>query len=582
MYKYIYLILLLFFSEAWADEPATESADCKRFCARMELDCPDVFLGNEATCLWACSVLADPESVLASCALPEVLIDVADVPQKTEQPVENQKEEIFDPDAVSLDEEPEIAAELRKDSTAIPQGYGAVFLPSITKPEEAPLVAVFSGKKTVAEGLTGRRILLEPGQYTVRFGSGINEQQPTMKVRIDAGRTTVVPPVWSALEVSVVDPQFVPFRGTYELIDAQSREVIGLGFGADALLGETVRPWILKPGLYKLVQSGGTYRDRTDFVTVRLLPGKLTRFVLVKDPNTDVFGGGGETDDELDGGKGLWSLSGVVGGDFAFSRTEVTGQQEGWTLALSLFLDGSAQLNADPHLWTTRLEFEEGQSRPAGQERFINQTDRLYLNSIYIYRLVSWFGPYLRLGAETKLLKRYAELSKPQDVQELDEDGNVVKMHKNVDRVKLGGAFAPTELKESVGGNFRIFRSREGELDLRAGVGAWQDLTNGLLNYDSELDTLTPIKSNSSLGIELSALGQARITRFVTVSSEFEGLAPFDDFSTPLLTWRSQISLRLASFASFVYRYNLIRSSTSGGEFESSQDVQLRFSYTLF
>ena len=76
--------------------------------------------------------------------------------------------------------------------------------------------------------------------------------------------------------MAVVNETFLPFRGTYELIRMSTREDFGIGFGADEQLGEATRVWVLPPGLYKLIRAGGTYRDRTNFATVRLEAGRLT------------------------------------------------------------------------------------------------------------------------------------------------------------------------------------------------------------------------------------------------------------------------------------------------------------------
>ncbi len=157
-----------------------------------------------------------------------------------------------------------------------------------------------NGRLVTGKAKLGRRIVVAPGDYEVRVGSGAGNQQLTRKVRVEAGKTTVVPPAWAELDVNVVDETFVPFRGTYEIIRMEKREDFGLGFGADEQLGEVTRVWVLPPGLYKIIRAGGTYRDRTDFATVRLEAGRLTRFTLVLDPDDGRFLGAGENDPDVD------------------------------------------------------------------------------------------------------------------------------------------------------------------------------------------------------------------------------------------------------------------------------------------
>jgi hypothetical protein len=187
--------------------------------------------------------------------------------------------------------------------------------------------------------------------------------------------------------------------------------------------------------------------------------------------------------------------------------------------------------------------------------------------------VVPWFGPYVRSGFETKLFPRHQNFEDPTTVDELDEDGDVVETFQDVDRVEIAGPFSPMIIVESGGGNFRLLRTRSVELDLRVGFGARHTISNGLLAYEDvggANDRLTPVESNHILGPEATVVGLGRVSRFVTLSTEFDGLLP--------------ISLRLASFASLNYRFNAVRDPNIGvdDDIRTEHDVQLRFSYTLF
>lgn len=492
-----------------------------------------------------------------------------------------------------LNDHPEVLS----DDTPMPLGYGAIFLPSLSNHKangaRQPLVVVSQNGKAVSEGRMGERIVLKPGTYQINYGSGSFEEQFTQQVEVESGRTVVIPPTYASLEINVMDKTFVPYRGTYELIRMETREDVGVGFGADEQQGEDVKIWVLKPGLYKIIQSGGTYRDRINFSTVRLSEGESTRFILVVDEETGDFLGAGEADEDKTKEKtNKLKFTAVIGGDATFNRDEQLGQQDGWLLGGNLFFDGSLRYNSDPHNWITRIELEEGQQRPAGAKHFQNVTDRFYLHSIYTYNLLKWFGPYVRAGVETKLLPRYIDFDSPTDVVELnkrgeslggvDEEGNNKPSRLGVTRIKLGGTFSPIQLKEGAGGNFRLMRSRYGELDLRAGFGARQTFARDTLAYENGV--LLPVKENTLEGLEGTVVGLARITRSLTLSTEFEGFLPFSSDSDTLFTWRNQLSLRLSSFLSLNYRLNLTRDPNLGigDDVKSEHDIQLRFSYTLF
>jgi ABC-type uncharacterized transport system auxiliary subunit len=480
------------------------------------------------------------------------------------------------------------------DDTPMPVGTGAIFAPSLSNGDREPLVTVYRDGRSVGKGKLGRRIIASPGDYEIRIGSGAGDQQMSVWVRVESGKTTVVPPTWAGLDVAVVDETFVPFRGTYEIIRMDTREDFGLGFGADEQLGELTRVWVLPPGLYKIIRSGGTYRDRTDFATVRLEAGRLTHFTLVLDPIEGRFLGAGEADPDLsdlfDGeDPRRWRIRSIVGGDFNLRRSDQVGDQEGWRLSFRAFFDGAVRYLHGPHGWNTQLELEEGRTRLPGREFFQSDTDRLFFHTIYTYQLLSWFGPYARAGLETKLLVRHEYFETPQDVVELDEDGMPVRTLTGISRVKLGSTFAPLSMREGAGGNFRVLRSRFAELDLRLGFGGRQTIANGLYVFqageeEGEPDVIIPVVDSTVEGVEGTLLGLGRVTRWVTLSTELDGLVPLWGNDLVVVTWRNQMNVRLASFLSLNYRFNLSRDPNLGigNDVRTEHDLQLRFSWVLF
>ena len=480
--------------------------------------------------------------------------------------------------------------QLLRDDTPIPLDYGAIFAPTLSDGDREPLVGVYRNGRSVERGRLGRRIIVAPGDYEIFIGSGAGDQQLSAKVRVEAGRTTVVPPTWAALEVAVVDETFVPFRGTYEVISMESREDFGLGFGADEQLGETTRVWVLPPGLYKIIRAGGTYRDRTDFATVRLEAGHLTRFILVLDPVDGRFLGAGETDpDQVDRAEPKpWQLRAILGGDLNLRRTQQIGEEQGWRVSFRAFFDGAVRFACGAYTWTTQLELEEGQTRLPDQDTFQSDTDRLFFHTIYTYRFVPWFGPYVRAGLDTKLLPRYENFEMPQDVVVLDEGGTRVRTLLGVSRVKLGSTFAPLSIREGAGGNFRVLRSRFAELDLRLGLGGRHTIANGLYVFREGVGgapgEILPIVDSSVAGLEGTLVGLGRLTRFITLTSELDGLVPIDRDDLSVVTWRNQVNVRLAAFLSLNYRFNLTRDPNLGigTDVRTEHDLQLRFSVVLF
>ncbi|MCB9529136.1 MAG: hypothetical protein H6701_12280 [Myxococcales bacterium] len=382
----------------------------------------------------------------------------------------------------------------------------------------------------------------------------------------------------------------MPFRGAYELIRMETREVVGIGFGADELLGEQPRVWVLVPGIYKIVQPGGTYRDRSDFATVRLLPGEFSRFVLVMNPETGEFEGAGLVDEPDDTDR-TWNVDGIIGGDISLLSSDIaTNATEGVQLELSGFLDLSARMQAGDHRWITRLDVEESQLRDSVTGDFRNLKDRLFLHSMYSYALVSWFGPYVRVGVESALLPRHIDLAEGEAL--VDTDRRLVQ---GPARVTIAETFDPTQILEGAGGNLQVWRSRAADLSVRAGVGARQQYARGLkirtpapaLPEDDPAagaDVLRAAPDRLIEGVEMTAIGSARVTRYVTLSTEFDALYPFARDEGFIFTWRNQVGLRLASFASLTYRLNMTRNPQLllVDDVQTEHTVQLRFSLTLF
>ncbi len=483
--------------------------------------------------------------------------------------------------------------QLLGDDTKVPIGYGAVFVPASLDGNRESLVVVYEGRIPVAEGRPGKRIVLRPGRYTLHIGSGATSQQIRREVHVADSLTTYVPRSWSGLVINVVDSQFVPYRNQYELVRMDTREDFGLGFGADAQQGEKVAVWVLKPGLYKIIQSGGTYRDRVNFATVRLEEGRTSRFTLVIDADTGDFLGAGEADPRqtiADTTAGGWHFRGVLGGNLLFNRTNQVAEQEGWSLEGNLFFDGSGRYAKDQHNWYTRFELEEGQLRPAGEDAFRNQADRLFFHTIYTYQLYKRFGPYARFGLETKLVPRYENFD--ENVNVIEEDGTVVES--DVDRVEIASSFQPAETKQGVGGNFLVLRNRRAELNLRLGLGLLQSMNSGVYTLsvadgagpdDPQIVTRAPVDDNFTYGFEGTVVGRANLLRVLTVSTELDALAPFSENDETIFSWRNRIGLRLSSFVSLVYRFNASQNPNIGDEVDdvkTEHDVQLRFSYTLF
>ena len=498
------------------------------------------------------------------------------------------------------------SAQYQSDPTPVMAGQGAIFLPSLSlKPDSEPPVTVLVDGKRVAQGSMGRRIPVPPGNYQVEFGSGPASQHLLREVTVVEGETSIVSPDWATLDVSVVNVNFIPFLGTYELIRMDDREYMGVGYGVNEELGQETQVWVLQPGLEKLIQSGSTYRARTNFSTVRLLPGMAVPFTLVQDEVSRDFLGAGVAEPET--GRKLdshWSIHATLGGSALLtSRDEgFSSAPAGNTLGIDVFSDNRVQFKSDPHLWTTRLEIEEGQTltpiigadnKPGSllDGRLQSSKDRIYLNSVYIYQFLPWIGPYVRIGGETSLFNHYSYFSNPTNVVIQDADGNALSTRTGPDgqgetQVQIAGSFAPIQLKQGAGANLRVLHNVFVDLDLRSGFGSRQYIANGQLVPADDPKTpafeMRQVRGTVLTGIEVSALSQGRLSRYLQASTEFDMLLPFEGLDATQITWRNSVSVRLSSFASITYTLNIVRQPNvnPAQPFAAEQGLQLRFFYS--
>ncbi len=477
--------------------------------------------------------------------------------------------------------------QLDRDSTLIPFGKGALFVPAMNDPLDEPTVTVYQGGRLVEEATTGERIILTPGTYEIRLGSGADQQRIKVQASVREQHTTILPVSWSGLAVHIVDEQYGSLRGSYELIRADDREYIGIGFGTDEQAGEPVSTWILKPGLYKIVRVGENYRARRDFATVRLVEGELTHFLLVINADTGEFAGGGEIPEEevfrpRDGFFG--SL--VIGGDASMNaRNNVLGLADGLSFTLRGFADGrlSFEIFDNPLLLT--LQVEEGQTK-SPELPWSTSNDRADLDALYVYRLTNWLGPYGRLGAETNFFARREQLEAPTDVVLIRDDNTIFKSQIGIERVKLSPSFGLVTLKEGAGIHVRVFKAIFAETTLRTGIGARHRLTRDL--YELEDDDATSAReyrevvSTNQVGVEGTLLASARITRFVIVNLELDTLMPFDGVKSMVLELEGSVALKLTSYASINYRLRFLRDRALSERDVIQQDVLLRLSLEIF
>jgi hypothetical protein len=486
---------------------------------------------------------------------------------------------------------PTPAEQLAADTTVVPAGMGALFVPAMTNGADEPEALVYQDQKQVGGGPNGQRIILPPGSYVLRVGSAPLNQMVTIPVDVTAGNTTLVPVRWGALVVEVVDKDNVPHRGSYELIQVSDRQPYTVGFGADTLVGERIRTLLVGPGLYRIVRPGSNYRARTDFSTVLVPEGSPVYFKLVLDPDDGTLLGAGVVPPEELGivtTASGWNRSYSIGIGLPFSSTKnVVGASNQTSIGLDTTFDFYMRYDKNKNYFSSIFELEEGfvNIDPQDFEPLPLQktNDRLRFDLLYTRFLSSRIGPYVRFGLLTNVFESNVLVTEPTLVTKnmLDGSSTTELVDANSD-FKVGDGFAPVLLREGAGINFRLVRSRPASLDWRVGLGARQNRYNNSFVQDNSPSTGRLVYNEqenfNQTGVETTIVGDVRVRRLL-FNTNLDLFGDFDDFENPTLDWRNTFSFRLTSALSVDYRVDLLEQPQVTDETQVTQSLLFRFSW---
>lgn len=493
--------------------------------------------------------------------------------------------------------EPPPDIQLLRDRTEIPLGKGAIFVPSLTGPlNEPPVLLVDAASEAVLDIPTGERVLVDPGSYVVIVSSGSPMQGVGVSVDVQEGDTALVPVQWGALRIEVVDDRRVPHRGSYELIDAETREPVGTGFGVDTLQGESLMTWLLAPGVYRIVKPGSNYRALRDFATVYVPEGGFVRYRLVLDPDTGEFLGSGVLLPDEFGSpqdrRSRWFRSLVVGAVGSLAQQQnVVGVSNQLTVAGSLFVDGQLSYNVKRHGLTLlgQVEFGASQIRPQEVEPLplVKTRDRLRLDGLYTLYATPWLGPYVRATGDSQAFRTSVLVTEDTTLVRTFSNGQVATQ-----AVPANGTFfvadpwQPTLIRQGAGLNARFVNNRFVTLNMRLGLGLRQNLYGGAwviedLPRTPELE-YTQVDSFNQEGVEGTIVATARLPGWAVYATDVEVFEDFQDLSRPSIEWRNTLTLRLTRNLSLNYYLNLERSPQVVNTLQLEQSVLLRASWALF
>ncbi len=505
-------------------------------------------------------------------------------------------------------EAPPLFEQMASEKANIPMGMGGIFVPRFTQANDEPDVEIVKlDGAPVKSGEPGRTFSVEPGRYYVLIGSGSHKQRMVRQVEVTESKTTPVLPDWSGLTIETVDSAANIFRGEYELVRIDEFEPYGRGFGADQELGEKVKTWVLRPGIYKILGRGEGYNTLRNFITVRLLPGELVNVVLIQRPADMAIISGGTID--VFPGKRIasnWKYGVNIGGNIQLTgEIDRKVKKEALISVLSLRTTVWLRYHRNPFEWENSLLLDEGINLAETDfEDLVTAPDDFRIISLFIYRFFSRVGPYIRNELRTNLLPNRLRLD------ETSKEFCIVSKDSTEYRFESGESFeykpslCPFKFDLDIGANIDIFNLGFLELRLRGGVGS--SLNDFPSRYEiSALEGIRYVIPSDSarlknsmilsaleavrtfeFGPQGSATGNLRIGRMGTAGCDlrvFFPVAPEMRVDRPDFDVTATISWRLSRAVTLDYDYTYTIKQPPERSTQvnfSTHKIYLRFSYS--
>ena len=406
---------------------------------------------------------------------------------------------------------PSLFQQINEDATIVPIGKGAVFIPRLSDAALEPAAQIYNkAGNLVVSGPSGKKYPLLQGEYSVIVGNGSIKQRIAKKVFIEEGKVVPLIPDWCGLSIDVIDSNNVPFRGQYELARIDEFDAFGRSYGRDVTLGERVKTWILKPGLYKIFSAGDGYNTVNNFITVRLVPGEFSSVIIVENMKglaLKIVGGGEINTKALSAKrKKNWKYNLNVGGTILFNsnsdRVVRKNTQKSADLALLSLCDITFKKGSID--WETSVFLKEGVDlMDLSKAEFNYSADQFVLTSLYVWRvLLPWLGPYCRTEFQTHIFPQATQFN--QDAPNhvfitLAQDTTLKDIDFTHTSKQIKPSLSPITGEAGVGANIDAVTTGFFDAKLRLGVGYSQYTTWNQNNLrDSTIKSFIKIAPGSS------------------------------------------------------------------------------------
>ena len=306
-----------------------------------------------------------------------------------------------------------------------------------------------------------------------------------------------------------------------------------------------------------------------------------------------------------------WDTRIAVGGTMSFANnSSVAGQIDGSSFSFGIKADVNVDYNKVDHELRNTLGLGAAISRTPVIPEFVKTSDLLNLESIYLYHVVDWFGPFVRFQLTTSMFPGRDIRTGKASYKITELDGSVRDLNvagtdctAGADGVvpttcrtslSLSDGFRPLTFKESIGLFVQPYQKDWATIELRAGAGAQETIANNQLALADDVATagiieLKRLQNAAQLGAELAvSVWGSVVDKKVIYKINADAMTPFlhpalaagDDRGTFALTnvqVDATLSFKLIEWASIDYQLRMLRQPQVVDTFQVQNALLLTF-----
>lgn len=272
------------------------------------------------------------------------------------------------------------------------------------------------------------------------------------------------------------------------------------------------------------------------------------------------------------------------------NNNNVVGQPDGSTLVFGYKFAGGIDVRDSGHEWRNGLNIAAAITQTPLIDTLTKANDELLLESIYLYHVLDWVGPFAQFKLASTTLPGMDHQPAPVTYLIANADGSTET--RNADRLFLTDAFMPMRLKESAGGFIQPVATDPYSFEFRLGAGARETFAEGQRAVDDDDETaeieVKELDDVLQFGVEAVAeFWGALYTKRLTYKVGAEAMIPLannqaddDDRNALDLTnveFRANLSVKLVEWASLDYQLKALREPQLVEDFQVQNNLLFTF-----